>query len=200
MGAETLRSPVAFVVLSLLSEAPMHPYRMGQLIRERGKDRVVNAAARNSVQQAVNRLARDGLIQAQAPEGDGRYPARVVYSINDAGTDLLFRWLDEMISLPGDEYPRFPAALAFLALSSPQDSARMLERRRRALDARCDELARSLEGSSTKLARVLLIEEEYALAMTKAELAWLDAITAQLLDGTLTWDSRTLVENDGRIP
>ncbi|MGH3933445.1 MAG: hypothetical protein ACRDS1_00435 [Pseudonocardiaceae bacterium] len=59
------RSPLAFVVLALLAEAPMHAYRMQQLIKERGKDRVVNVARRNSVTQAVDLLLRDGSIAIQ---------------------------------------------------------------------------------------------------------------------------------------
>lgn len=197
MTSETLRAPVTFVVLALLHEAPMHPYRMGQLIRERGKDRVVNVARRNSVQQAVNRLARDGLIQPQSARREGHYPARVVYSITDAGRELLFRWLEEMLARPADEYPRFPAALAFLAMIGPGEAAELLERRRRALIARREELIRSLENPA-RLARVLLIEDEYDLAMTRAELAWLDMIAAQLRDGTLSWDTRALIAHEGR--
>ena len=32
------RSPIALAILAMLYEAPMHPYRMQQLIKERGKD------------------------------------------------------------------------------------------------------------------------------------------------------------------
>ena len=42
MNGAYRRSPLALVVLALLYEAPMHPYRMQQLIKERGKDEVVN--------------------------------------------------------------------------------------------------------------------------------------------------------------
>ena len=39
------RSPLAFAVLALLIEAPMHPYRMQQLIKSRGKDQVRDSDA-----------------------------------------------------------------------------------------------------------------------------------------------------------
>ena len=45
------RSSVALAVLAMLYEAPMHPYRMQQLIIERGKDEVINVTQRAS--QAV---------------------------------------------------------------------------------------------------------------------------------------------------
>ena len=37
--------------------------------------------------------------------------------------------------------------------------------------------------------RIFGIEEEYAQAMRKAELAWVRAIVAELLDGSLAWPS-----------
>ena len=68
------RSPLAMVVLGLLAEAPMHPYRMQQLIKERGKDTVVNVAQRNSVYQTIDRLLRAGLIAVRETSQDARGP------------------------------------------------------------------------------------------------------------------------------
>lgn len=198
MPSESLRSPLSFVVLALLYEAPAHPYRIQQLIRERGKDRVVNVAQRNSVQQTVNRLVRDGLIEVDGREGGDHYPARTVYRITGDGAALLFRWLAEMLARPVPEHPRFPAALAFLALTEPPTVQNLLAERRAALASRRDELAAGLAAASAHLARVLLIEDEYALAMTRAELDWLDAMIEQLSSGALTWDTATLVATRGR--
>ncbi|MBN9135172.1 MAG: helix-turn-helix transcriptional regulator, partial [Phyllobacterium sp.] len=58
------RSPIALAILAMLYEAPMHPYRMQQLIKERGKDEVINVTQRASLYQTVNRLEREGLIAA----------------------------------------------------------------------------------------------------------------------------------------
>jgi DNA-binding PadR family transcriptional regulator len=198
VAPESLRSPLSFVVLALLYERPAHPYRMQQLIRERGKDRVVNVAQRNSVQQTVNRLARDGLIEVDERQEGSSYPARTAYRITGSGTELLFRWLADMLARPTPEYPRFPAALAYLALTDPGTVRRLLDERRRALAAQRDGLADGLAAASSHLARVLLIEDEYALAMTRAELDWLDATIGQLDDGTLIWDTETLVATRGR--
>jgi DNA-binding PadR family transcriptional regulator len=50
------RSPLAMVLLALLAEEPMHPYRMQQLIKGRGKDKIANVARPNSVYQTIDRL------------------------------------------------------------------------------------------------------------------------------------------------
>src|ERR687894_454267 len=74
------RSTLATALLALLVEAPMHPYRMQQVIKERGQDQLVNVAQRNSVYQALDRLVRDGLGRAGVPRdpapGAGAHAAR----------------------------------------------------------------------------------------------------------------------------
>ena len=42
MARKFKRSPLALAVLALLHEEPMHPYRMQRLIKDRGKDQVIN--------------------------------------------------------------------------------------------------------------------------------------------------------------
>jgi hypothetical protein len=160
---------------------------------------VVNVAQRNSVQQTVNRLTRDGLIEVDGRQEESNYPARTVYRITGSGIEQLFRWLTEILARPAPEYPRFPAGLAYLALTDPATVRCLLAERRSVLIAQRDELASGLAAASPHLARVLLIEDEYALAMTRAELDWLDAVIEQLDDGTVTWDTATLVATRGRM-
>ncbi|MGH3815092.1 MAG: PadR family transcriptional regulator [Pseudonocardiaceae bacterium] len=185
------RSPLAFVVLALLAEAPMHAYRMQQLIKERGKDRVVNVARRNSVTQAVDLLLRDGLITIQETRRDQYRPERTIYWITSQGHEVFQRWMREMLSTPAREFPRFPAALAFLGLFSCADVLRQLQARASALEHRLAETAEAISDSS--LPRVFLIEEEYLRAMTMAELRWVRSITDELESGELHWDTEELL-------
>jgi len=60
------------VLLASVAEAPMHPYRMQQLIKERGKDKIANVAQRNSVYQTIEHLHRAGLIAVRATARDER--------------------------------------------------------------------------------------------------------------------------------
>jgi DNA-binding PadR family transcriptional regulator len=46
---------LALAVLSMLTEEPMHAYRMQRLIKDRRKDDVVNVSQRNSVYQTIQR-------------------------------------------------------------------------------------------------------------------------------------------------
>src|SRR5919107_3637848 len=106
---EPRRSTLALLLLALLAEAPMHPYRMLRTIRERGQDQLVNVAQRNSVYQALDRLVRDGLARPTGTTRDGGRPERTVYELTDDGEATLRRWLREMVTTPAREFPEFPA-------------------------------------------------------------------------------------------
>jgi DNA-binding PadR family transcriptional regulator len=179
------RSTLAMVLLALLMEAPMHPYRMQQMIKERGQDQLVNVAQRNSVYQALDRLVRDGLARAGGTTRDPGRPERTVYEITDEGAATMRRWLGEMLPAPAREFPEFPAALAFLPVLDPREVRSLLTERVRALE----EKVAAIEGQAPPgLPRLFLIEDEYRAAMLTAEIAWLRGLIADLAEGRLTWD------------
>jgi DNA-binding PadR family transcriptional regulator len=91
-------SPLALAVLAMLTEAPMHPYRMQQLIKARGKDEVINVGQRNSLYQTIDRLVRGDLIAIRETERDGAFPERTVYEITEAGRDTARLWLREQLA------------------------------------------------------------------------------------------------------
>jgi len=181
------RSPLAMAVLAMLAEAPMHAYRMQQLIKERGKEQVINVAQRNSIYQTIDRLRRAGLVEVRETSRDERRPERTVYQITDAGSDTLRRWLHTMLSTPAREFPEFPAALAFLPMLEPDDVRDQLERRA----ARLEELLAQQQAevaAAPELPRLFLLEDEYLGAVAKAELAWIRTLVDDLRSGAITWD------------
>lgn len=182
------RSPIAMVVLALLQEEPMHAYRMHELIRERGQDKVVNVAARNSVYQAIARLERDGLIRVQGTTKDEGRPERVVYRVTEAGSRTLHDWLASTLSTPVREYPSFPAALAFIMVLTPKEALGHVVARAKALAATIEaEEALVREVTAGGLPRLFIIEEEFRLAMLRTELGWVEALAEDLRSKKLTW-------------
>ncbi|WP_433297279.1 PadR family transcriptional regulator [Actinoplanes sp. CA-030573] len=182
---EPRRSTLAMVLLALLTEAPMHPYRMQQVIRERGQDQLVNVAQRNSVYQALDRLVRDGLARPAATAREAGRPERTVYEVTDEGAATFRRWLTEMLPAPAREFPEFPAALAFLAPLPPAEVKALLEKRIEAQEAR---LTIIREQAPPGMPRLFLIEDEYRAAMLTAEIAWLRGVVKDLETGAFTWD------------
>ena len=192
------RSPLNLVVLALLFEAPMHPYRMHKLIRDRGKDEVVNVRSRNSVQQTVSRLERVGLIEVTATDQEGNYPQRSVYALTAAGREELLDSLRYLLTTPAREFPLFPAALSLMAITSVESAAGMLRQRREELSRTVSRKAESLETDAARLPRILLIENDYIVAMQEAEIAWIDRTLDAIAAGTLTWHTQRLVDEASR--
>jgi len=183
------RSPLALAVLALLAEEPMHAYRMQQLIKERAKDDVVNVAQRNSIYQTIARLVRDQLARVRETSREENRPERVVYEITALGKATLETWMETMLSALAREFPEFPAAVSFIALLPPSKARACLEARRTAVAQRLAEARIGLERvQAMGLPRLFVLEDEYRDALSKAELAWLDGVIADLRDKTLTWN------------
>jgi DNA-binding PadR family transcriptional regulator len=187
------RSPLALAVLALLYEAPMHPYRMQQLIKERGKDEVLNVRQRASVYQTIDRLQRLGLITPREKVQKEKRPERTVYELTDEGRRTFRDWMNEALSTRAREFPEFPVAVSLLALLTPEEALRQLETRVAALE---DEAARidSQFGRAAAegLPRLFLLETEYQRATLETELEWVRAVVDDLRTGRLTWSEEWL--------
>src|SRR5688572_5594100 len=111
MAKQFKRSPLALAVLALLHEAPMHPYRMQRLIKDRGKDQVINVGQRASLYQTINQLLRAELITLWETEQEEGFPEQTLYKLTEKSHATALNWMREMLSNPAQEFPEFPAAV-----------------------------------------------------------------------------------------
>jgi DNA-binding PadR family transcriptional regulator len=185
-------SPSALAVLSMLRSGPMHPYGMQRLIRLWGKDQVVNVGQRANLYKTIKRLHEAGLIEVRQTERDQQYPERTVYALTPEGHQVGMRWLADMLAVPRNEYPEFPAALSFAMLLEPAGLADALEARLAGVRERLAPLERDLAAYSGELPRVTLLDDEYQHAVLTAEAAWLAGLIADLRSGRLTWSEEML--------
>jgi DNA-binding PadR family transcriptional regulator len=190
-STEPRRSTLGLVLLALLVEAPMHPYRMQQVIKERGQDQLVNVAQRNSVYQALERLVRDGLARPASTVREAGRPERTTYEVTDAGAETMRRWLTTMLPAPAREFPEFPVALALIAILAPSTVRELLEQRAAAQQERLAELR---EQAPPGMPRLFLIEDEYRAAMLTAEIGWLRSVIDDLASGRFTWDLELITQ------
>ncbi|MDD7966621.1 PadR family transcriptional regulator [Actinomycetospora lemnae] len=190
----TQRSGLALAVLALAAEEPMHPYRMQQLIRERGKDQVVNVGQRSQLYKTIDRLVRDGLLVAQGTERESARPERTVYAVTDAGRELAVTWTLDMLTAPRHEFAEFTAALAYLPLLEPEVAADALALRLSDRRGERDRLRRELQHVGGTLPRIVLVEAEYALAHLETDVAWIGALLDDLRSGALTWNQDHLLD------
>lgn len=193
MKSTIKKSPIALAVLCLLIEEPMHPYRMQQLIKERGKHEVINVRHRASIYQTIDRLLRDGAIAIKGRKQNEGKPDLTIYEITDEGRKAAYTWLREMLSTPKQEFLEFPAAVSFLMLLTPEDVVEELEKRANALEdtlARIDDQLQAVMEEG--LPRLFLLETEYQRAMLVTELEWIRSIINDIQTKKIQWDEEWL--------
>ena len=180
-------SPLALAVLALLVVGPLHPYGIQRLLKEWGKDNVVNVGSRANLYKTMKRLHKAGLISVRQTERDQLYPERTIYELTEAGRQEVLSWLVERLSSPRNEFPEFPAAISFAMLLGPEAMQGALELRAERLEERIRAMETNLETLGKTLPRVTLLDDEYLRAVTSAELAWVRAVLADLRSGSLAW-------------
>src|SRR5215469_3335658 len=198
MSSGIRSSTLALTVLGMLHTQPLHPYGIQRLIKQWGKDQVVNVSQRVSLYRTIDRLHAAGLVSVAETERDQQYPERTVYKITDAGRAATREWLEEMLTVPRHEFPEFPAALSHVVMLTPQETLGLLERRETLLAAMHQGLAAGL-ASTAGMPRVISLEAEYVLATATAQLAWVRSVIDDLRTGRLSWTEEeltALIEND----
>jgi DNA-binding PadR family transcriptional regulator len=173
---------MGLAVLATVVERPMHRYEMASVMRARGKDRDMDIKW-GSLYTVVQNLEKSGYLETIGVTRQGARPERTVYQITDAGRDELIAWTRELIAEPEAEHTRFVAGLSVLAVLSPQDVVELLRRRLERLTQSLDSLTALLQTASD-VPRLFLIEDEYRIAMTRAEADWVRSLLDELTAGT----------------
>ncbi len=91
---------VAVLVLALLHEQPMHPYQVHQNLVDRGDTRLVRVNA-GAVYHGIERLEKEGLVEAVGTERSGNRPERTTYRITEAGRTA---FATRLTSFLGDDH------------------------------------------------------------------------------------------------
>lgn len=182
---------MAYTVLCQLREGPAHPYKLQRLMRERGKEWILNLKA-DSLYHAINQLERAGLIERTETEREGNRPERRVYRITEAGLEEVESRTYQLMTTVENDFPKLIAPLSHLAGIEPEEAKQMLQLRATQLAAVIAQSEVLLNDfRATDFPRVYVVEVEYAQALRRAELTWVRDIIAQLEDGTLTWRAWT---------
>ncbi|MGW4897250.1 PadR family transcriptional regulator [Kitasatospora sp. NPDC004240] len=187
MPSRTLDNPIVPAVLGLLLEGPSHPHQMLSDLRERGEAQA-GAITRGTLYTTVAALAGAGWVAELGREREGNRPERTVYGLTDAGREELVRRLDARIRDPAREFSRFLGAVTHLGVLGPDGAADALTERADRLRARiaADE-ERFAAALATGVPRLFVIEADYALALARAEAAWVDGVIEEIRTGALPW-------------
>jgi DNA-binding PadR family transcriptional regulator len=193
-----VHTPVALAVLSLLAEREMHPYEMRRLMFERGHQYYIKIRG-GILYHTVERLQAAGMIEPVESSREGRYPERTVYRLTERGRDEVQHWMRQLLSVPAEEHPWFPATLAFMPLLDRETVIESLKRRMIALEAQIGSEEGAIHGAleSMGLQRIHVVESEYTVAMRRAELAWVRSLVEDLRTGALPWEFGVKKRDDG---
>ncbi len=82
-----MTSNAELAILSLIAEEPCHGYQIEQLIAERNM-RSWTEIGFSSIYRLLKKFEKEGLISGEPGEPEGRGPARVIYSMTEAGWAL----------------------------------------------------------------------------------------------------------------
>jgi DNA-binding PadR family transcriptional regulator len=176
----------AITTLGLVTERPRHPYEMQRLIRNRGKSFVKGLP--RSLYHAIDRLAKEGLVEVVETNRDGRRPERTLYSATDAGREALQEWLTGLLVTPEDDPSTYYAALSLIAYLDPADALGALRERLGSLEIQIGGDTARLQGMAPMLPRLFMLEEEYRIAALVAERDFTVGLIDDLATGRLTWN------------
>jgi len=170
------------VVLSLLSERPMHGYEVN-LELERREIRDWAGISRPQVYYSLDKLQRLGFLRAKASKEPAAGPERNVLAATADGRTALADALERENWTTQREHPPFLTWIALSWLARPGVFEKQIQRRRSFLEL---ELAREREVLSSVLDEVghPCHEAVWMLKLTleqfKTELAWLDKLGQEL--------------------
>jgi len=185
MARRKFSNPLALAVLGLLIERPMHPYEMSSTLRERAKEASIKLNY-GSLYSVVDSLLRHQLIEVHETVREGRRPERTVYSVTEAGRTEFVDWLSELLAMPVKEYTRFEAALSLMPGLPPEEVIRLLQVRRTRLEAEIIGTSAVLEEMTKQgLPGLFAIEDEYLVAIRRAELEFVQRLIRRIGDGSL---------------
>jgi DNA-binding PadR family transcriptional regulator len=160
----------ALGVLAILTEAPNHPYGVAQQLRIRYRTEAESHTPR-SIYRAIERLAKEGLIEVEETQREGHRPERTVYRSTEEGRSHLRYQLTEFLSDPGRGPAAFEAAVARMGYLSEPEAATALRVRLAALNglvAQLGAVQRSLR-EQVHLPRIVQLEVEWRLRLLQAE-------------------------------
>ncbi|MFC4809378.1 PadR family transcriptional regulator [Paenibacillus sp. GCM10023250] len=186
MAKRRVNNMLALAVLSLLHEKPMHPYEISATMRRRGIPDVIKLN-NGSLYSVVEGLLKQGWIVPLETQREGRHPERTIYSPTGEGRAGFRDWLRELVREPAREYPRFPAALAFVGHIPPLETSELVERRIGFIRQLAAERRAGIElARSQGLSRIFVVESEFVVHQLEAELQWLLAFKDDIRGGVLT--------------
>jgi len=166
---------VRYGLLALLDEAPGHGYHLKTAFERRtGGSWLLNIG---QVYTTMQRLERDGLVEAVAPGGEDD---RREYRITDAGRTQLAEWFDSPIVPEAPARDELTIKVLLAVAAGDVDVTALLQRQRRASIEQLQAYTRRKAQADPDRDVAFLILLDALIFRTEAEVRWLDACDARI--------------------
>lgn len=187
MSKRKVGNLLALAVLSYLTQRPMHAYELQRNLKDNDAARTFKLSY-GALYSVVRQLAAAGFIEEHDTERDGNRPERTVYRLTESGARELDDWLRELVSVPQPEHPAFAAALSLIVVLPPDDVVALLTDRLRRIEADRTELANAHRDTVEQgVHPVFLIEDEYRIALMRAEEDFITRFIHTITDPESDW-------------
>lgn len=165
-------------ILSLIVEKPRYGYEIEQVIEERGMREWTDIGF-SSIYYILNKLAKDGYIEARSGERAGNRPARKIYQATSAGDTAWHEAVLAVLSIPQRQPSPLQIGLSNLFGIPHQEAVAALRAYREALQTQRDHVIHRRDAQRP-MHMIVGAMFDQALAVMNAELAWLDNFIQQL--------------------
>lgn len=162
-------------ILGLLNRQPMSGYDIKRFLKSLSW--LIDSPSFGSLYPALHALLENGLVTVEVVSRQDK-PPRKIYSITEAGRQVLQEWLSQPIGA-GVSLKAFLMRLVLASNLSQAGLVAYLEQRRTQVAAHqldLEQTARVMDEGMDLGERLVL---EYGLAVAAAELDWLDSTLAQ---------------------
>ena len=158
-----------YFVLGLLEQQPMSGYDIKRLLER--LDGLIGSSSFGQIYPTLHTLLEEGWVTVNVVTRENR-PPKKVYTIVQEGRQALQEWAEQPV--PSGDSQKALVMRLILVRGHPQKGLMAHLRQRRAHVVAHRNALEELRGESEQTSRGWLLALDYGLAVTDAELGWLD--------------------------
>ena len=170
--------------MSLLAEKPMHGYQIEQIIEERGMRDWTNIGF-SSIYYILEKLNKFGWLESVLESGEGKGPARQIFSLTDTGRGVWKKAVISALSHPHRSSSNFQLGLSNLFLLEKEQIISALEEHVNVLEQKYQQLMEKFTNYGGNLPWNASAMFDLSLTQIKTELAWIKSFILKINKMTL---------------
>jgi DNA-binding PadR family transcriptional regulator len=166
-------------VMSLLAEKPAHGYQIEQIIEERGMRDWTNIGF-SSIYYILEKLRKIGWLDSVLKYGEGKGPARQIYSLTNTGRDIWKKAVISALSHPHRSGSNFQLGLSNLLHLEKKQIISALEKYVNELEQKYQQVMEKLTNYGDNLTWNASAMFDLSLTQIKTELDWVKAFIEKI--------------------